>query len=198
MDIPIDIASSIRKDWNNPISKSTVYTFSAKDYLVDDDGSMLFRFPFSHNTFWTQFQYSCINEYGFPTDNLDISVFLITSDEYRYTISPLQTRAQKEWYTIELPIPSIMTPGKSGIFIKIKPINSSSKHIMNIHLLGFQELFPIVKDYFLITNNNTYQFIFSQYNNGDYYSGSIFNVEHYDYIKESIPGSQLIELTHTY
>jgi hypothetical protein len=198
MDIPVNIASSIRKDWNDPVSQSTIYTFSAKDYLIDDDGSMLFRFPFSRDTFWTQFKYSCTDEYGFPVDELNISIFLITSDEYRYTISPLQIRVQKEWNTIEWPIPSIYTHGKSGIFIKIKPLNSSNKHFMNVHLLGFQELFPTVKDYFLLTNNDTYQFIFSQFNNEEYSSGSIFNVEHYDYIKESIPGSYQIRLTHTY
>lgn len=198
MDIPIEIASSIRKDWHNPISQSTVYSFSAKDYLVDDDGSMLFRFPFSNNTFWTQFKYSCVDTFGFPIDDLDISVFLMTSDEYRYTISPTITRVQKEWYTLEWPIPSINTDSKSGVFIKIKPFDSSKKHFINIHLLGFQELFPTVENYILLTNNDSYQFIFSQFKNGDYYSGSIFNVEHYDYIKESIPGSQLIRLTHIY
>jgi hypothetical protein len=190
MDIPTDIPRRINPDIQDPISKSVIYTFTSQDFYIDNDRNMLYRFPYSKNTYWTNFKYTCFNITKNQYEQLDIGIELKTSDSYKYTIKEMEVLEDKKWYDTVWPIPSIYTYGSDAcIDFKIKP-PSDNKSIYNIviSLLGFMDLFPKVENYLLLSSLDTYQFVFAKYEQDDLEGarGSIYNVEHYDYIREII------------
>jgi len=196
MDIPTDIPTLINPHIQDYISKSVIYTFSTKDFYIDDEKNILYRFPYSKNTYWTNFKYSCFNITKNQQEHLEIGIELRTSDGYKYTIKSMEDLENKKWYDTVWPIPSIYTVGTEAcIDFKIKP-PSDNKSIYNvvISLLGFIDLFPNNNTYLLLSPFDTYQFIFSNFENG----GSIHNVEHEDYIRDNINTSCIIPMISKY
>lgn len=169
MNIPIPIQYNID---DNPLSKSIIYTFPESSKLIDKEGNTLLRLPYSQNTYWTAFNYIPLDY----TSSLDIEIILITNDGYTYTISQLNRREIDKWHDIVWAIPSINSVEYSGIFIRIHGHLEPLKGF-RFNLLGFMDLYPDSENYILMSEFDTYQFIF----NRD--CGSIFNVEHPDYIK---------------
>ncbi len=201
MDIPTEIPNRINPFVQDYVSKSVIYTFNTKDVCIDKDGSILYRFPYSRDTFWTNFKYSCYNMTTETYERLRFEIILITTDEYEYNIKLLDTYNDKMWYDMDWPIPSVNTLGSiAGVYFKVRPpINS--KHIYNIviSVLGFTDLFPKSEYYLLHSPLDTYQFILSKFENDpEYPTGSIYNIEHYDYIREIIPKSYTIYMTKDY
>jgi hypothetical protein len=202
MNIPTDIPLSINFNFHNPISKSVIYTFTSNDIYLDNENNILYRFPYSKNTYWTNFKYSCYNTTNNQFEELDIGIELRTSDGYKYTIKASEVLKNKEWYNTVWPIPSIYTYGTdASIDFKIKPLsdNKSTYNIV-ISLLGFMDLYPNVKNYLLCSSLNTYQFIFNKIEQDDSNNmyGSIYNVEHYDYIRDIINNACIIRLITIY
>jgi hypothetical protein len=196
MDIPTDIPTLINPHIQDYISKSVIYTFSTKDFYLDDEKNILYRFPYSKNTYWTNFKYSCFNITKNQQEHLEIGIELRTSDGYKYTIKSMEDLENKKWYDTVWPIPSIYTVGTEAcIDFKIKP-PSDNKSIYNvvISLLGFMDLYPNNNTYLLLSPFDTYQFIFSKFENG----GSIYNVEHEDYIRDNINTSCIIPMISKY
>jgi hypothetical protein len=188
MDIPTDIPRRINPDIQDPISKSVVYTFDTRDLYFDKDGNIIYNFPYSKNTYWTNFKYTCYNITKNETEDLEIGLELNTSDNYQYEIIKMQTFENKTVYDTVWPIPSVNTVGRdAAVYFKIKyPSEMQSKYSIVVSLIGFTDLFPKVENYLLLSSLDTYQFIFCKYEQDDIPEsrGSIWNVEHYDYIRE--------------
>jgi hypothetical protein len=158
---------------DNSLSNSIIYTFTESSKLIDNDGNTLLRFPYSENTYWTGFKYKSTNY------TLDIEVILITNDGYTYTISHMSKRAIDTWHDTIWAIPSINSGDCAGIFLLIRaPVESLKQIRFDLH--GVMDLYPDVENYILMSEFNTYQFIFSKY---DSVYGTIYNVEHPDYIR---------------
>jgi hypothetical protein len=192
MDIPVEIPKKINPKIQDYIAKSIIYTFDTKDIYHDKYGNILYRFPYSINTYWTNFKYSCYNITKSVSELLDLEIILITNDEYEYSVKNDEKFNDKTWYDTEWPIPSINTSeSRAGIYFKIKPqTDMKSTYKIIISILGFEDLFPKVENYLLLSSLDTYQFVFSRY--------SIYNVEHYDYIREIISKACGIRLIDRY
>jgi len=200
MDIPTEIPNRINSTVQNYVSKSVIYTFDTKDYIIDNEGNILYKFPYSKNTYWTNFKYSCYKCQEF----LDIEIILITHDGYTYNIKESEKQFENkkwydtEWYDTEWPLPSIYTTGsKEGLYFKMKlPINNN----IIFSVLGFIDLYPKVENYILLSPFNTYQFIFYKYEDDILLEkgGSIWNVEHSDYIANIIKKACIIKLMKDY
>lgn len=187
MNIPIDIPKHINPEIQDPISKSVVYSFSAKDAHHSNDGYIMYKFPYSRDTFWTNFKYTCYNTTKNEPARLEIGMELVTSDGYTYCVQMIHERQDKVWYDTNWPFPSIYTFGKkAGLYFKVKPPSDNSMYSINISLLGFMDLFPKVENYLLLSTLDTYQCVFSKFERDDEDSGSIYNVENYDYIREIV------------
>jgi hypothetical protein len=202
MNIPTDIPRNVNPNFHNPNSKSVIYTFTTKDFYLDNEKNILYRFPYSKNTYWTNFKYTCYNITKNLYEELEIGIELRTTDGYKYTIKASELLKNKEWYDTVWPIPSIYTYGtEAAIDFKIKP-PSDNKSIYNIiiSLVGFMDLYPSVKNYLLCSSLNTYQFVFNKIeeDNSNNMYGSIYNVEHYDYIKDIINNACTIRLITEY
>jgi hypothetical protein len=187
MDIPTDTAKRINPDIQDPISKSVVYTFSSRDVHYDRNGYAMYKFPYSKDTYWTNFKYACYNITKNEPAELEMGIELVTSDNYEYCVKMLQSHQNKVWYDTEWPFPSIYTVGeRAGIYFKVKFPSDNDKYSFNIFLLGFMDLFPKVENYILLSTLDTYQTVFSKYEQDDLDGarGNIWNVENYDYIRE--------------
>ncbi len=189
MNIPTDIPRRINPEIQDPISKSVVYTFQPSDSHLKGDGYVMYKFPYSKDTYWTNFKYSCYNVTKSEYESLEIGLELVTSDGYTYCVQMLHKRQDKVWYGTEWPFPSIYTFGsQAGLYFKVKPPTNDSLYNINISLLGFMDLFPKVENYLLLSPLDTYQFVFSKFEQDDLEGarGSIYNVENYDYIREIV------------
>ena len=189
MDIPTDIPRRINPEIQDPISKSVVYSFTAKDAHHNEDGHVMYKFPYSKNTYWTNFKYSCYNTTKSEPARLDIGIELETNDGYTYSVQMLHERENNKWYDTDWPFPSVKIVGhKAGIYFKVKPPFDDSVYSINISLLGFEDLFPKVESYLLMSPFDTYQWLFSKFEYDDPFegAGSIYNVEHYDYIRNIV------------
>lgn len=189
MDIPTEIIQRINPEIKDPVSQSVIYTFNSKSYRYNEDGNMLYKFPYSQDTFWTHFK--VLNSDGYM---LAVEVILITSDGYTYTISQQQLREKGRWYDTTWPFPSINTSFEAGVYLKIKPHNIDMN--LSIKLLGFMYLFPKVDNYLLLSSLDTYQFVFSKHSEEN--RGVIYNVENYCYIKDIINKSCGIRMLNRY
>jgi hypothetical protein len=200
MDIPTEIAKRINPDIQDPITKSVVYTFSARDLYYNNDGYAIYKFPYSKDTYWTNFKYTCQNITKNEFTDLEIGMYFVTSDEYEYVVKMLQTHQNKVWYDTEWAFPSIYTVGRApGIYFKVKLPKDSDKYQLNISLLGFMDLFPKVENYLLLSSLDTYQTVFSKYELDDNpVRGEIWNVENYCYIREIITKACGIRLIKRY
>jgi hypothetical protein len=187
MNIPIDIPRRINPEIQDPISKSVIYSFTTKDAHHSNDGYIMYKFPYSKDTFWTNFKYTCYNTTKDEPQQLDIGMELVTNDGYTYCVQMLHQRQDKVWYGTDWPFPSVYTFGsQAGLYFKVKPPSDNSVYTINISLLGFMDLFPKVESYLLLSTLDTYQWVFSKFVKDDEEQGSIYNVENYDYIRNIV------------
>jgi hypothetical protein len=202
MEIPTSIPVRINPNIQDPISKSVVYTFETRDLHFDKNGNIIYTFPYSKDTYWTNFKYSCYNITKNESEELEIGLELNTSDNYQYEIIKMQQFENKKVYDTVWPIPSINTIGTdAAIYFKVKyPSEKESKYSIVISLFGFMDLFPKMENYLLLSPLDTYQFVFCKYEQDDMpvSRGSIWNVEHYDYIREIMTKACGVRLINRY
>ena len=197
MDIPIEIPLSINPTID-ALYSSVIYTFNHKDISYDDNGHILYKFPYSKGTWWTNFKYSV-----YPSSNQQIimSIILITDEGYTYTISIDQFMEQNKWYDTVWPLLSVNTESKnkSGLYLKVKPLRGDENINISLKLLGFDHLFPKSQNYILISPLKTYQFVFTEFENEDSSNGgTMYNVEHFDYIRDIINNSFIVYMLKDY
>jgi hypothetical protein len=198
MDIPTEIPLYINPTID-ALYSSIVYTFNRKDMLTDDNGNILYKFPYSKDTWWTNFKYSV-----YPSSNQQIimSIILITDEGYTYTISRDEFIEQDNWYDTVWPLLSLNTQSnnsKSGLYLQFRPLRGDENINISIKLLGFKHLFPKSQHYILISPLETYQFVFTEFvdENGSN-GGTMYNVEHFDYIRDIINNSFIVYMIKDY
>jgi hypothetical protein len=208
MDIPTGVALTINPTMD-ALYNSVVYTFNDNDKLFTNNGDIMYKFPYSKGTWWTNFKYSV---YPISNQQLIISVVLITNEGYTYVISRESFIQQNEWNDTIWPLLSLNTSGnnynnynnyninnKSGLYFKIKPLKGDENIHISIKLVGFRNLFPKSENYILISPVKTYQFVFTEFENEDGTTdGTMYNVEHVDYIRDIINKSFLVYMLADY
>jgi hypothetical protein len=169
MNIPIDFVKNINPNLIDPLSKSTVYTFAPGSHQTNNSNDLLFKFPYSENTYWTHFKYAT----SLPNTILESELLVLTEYGQECVILPLHTRQPSTWHDTVWPLPSINTSG-GAIYLKIKPSSPSVDII--VHLSGFVDLLPTVEQYVIWPGANTplIQLALSRGNN------TIYRLEDYD------------------
>ena len=148
MNIPIDFVKNINPNLTDPLSKSTVFTFVPGSHQCNDANELLFRFPYSENTYWTHFKYAT----SLPNTVLDVELLIIADDGEEHVILPLQARHPSIWHDTIWPLLSVNTSA-GAIYFKIKPPLTPVDII--IHLSGFVDLLPNFKRYLIVPSANT-------------------------------------------
>ena len=148
MNAPIDFIKDINPNLTDPLSKSTVYTFIPGSHQCNENRDLLFKFPYSENTYWTHFKYAT----SLPNTVLDVELLIIADDGEEHVILPLKARQPSTWHDTIWALPSINTQ-ISGIYLKIKPPLTPVDII--VHLSGFVELLPIIERYLIVPSANT-------------------------------------------
>jgi hypothetical protein len=162
MNIPIDFVKDINPNLVDPLSKSTVYTFIPGSHQLVYGGDMLFKFPYSENTYWTHFKYATSSQ----NTILESELLIVTDDGYKFVILQQHPRFSSKWYDTVWPLPSINSSGgEAAIYLKIKPSTQNVDIIL--HLSGFVDLLPSVEQYIIstattVTNNPSIQIAISK------------------------------------
>lgn len=194
MDFPIDIPLHINPHIQDPIAHSVVYSFQNEDALEDARGYLVYKLPYSPNTFWTNFKYSY---YGVDNPQIEIGIELDTSNDYNYNISYTQPREARVWHDTVWPIPSLNNPLNNGsVYIKVRTDSAFQRTNFRLFLLGFTDLFPQVDHYLLLSASDLYQYVFHM-NREDGY-GTVFNVENFAYVQDFVDGAFGIRLIRRY
>jgi hypothetical protein len=195
MNIPTNIPYRINPTIQDYISKSVIYTFTDKDIHLDNENNILYRFPYSKNTYWTNFKYTCYDNITNEYKNLNIGIELTTSDGYKCCIKNMENVEDKNWCDTVWPIPSIYTEGSdASINFKIKQsANDNTRFHIVISLLGFIDIFPNVSKYILLLMDNTFKFVFNKYDEDDT-NGTIFDFEINKYIDDNTDNASIISL----
>ena len=211
MNIPIDFIKNINPNLVDPLSKSTVYTFVPGSHQCNENRELLFKFPYSENTYWTHFKYAT----SLPNTVLDVELLVVTEYGQECVILPLHTRQPSTWHDTIWPLPSINTSG-GAIYLKIKPPTDKFQRNLSIlpqgvrtdefqrnlsilpqgvrtdnldiivHLSGFVDLLPVVEQYVIMPATNTplIQLALSRGNN------TIYRLEDYD---PDMPNTLLVQ-----
>ena len=208
MNIPTDIPKRINPEIHDPISKSVVYSFTSNDIVNVSDGYTWYKFPYSENTYWTNFKCSCYNNTKNRSADIDIELVLLTDDGRVSHIEKIHQKENKGWYDTCWPFPSIKTGEddrvrgfNAGLYFMIKPFYDNTEY--SISLLGFKDLFPNVECYLLLSDKDTYKFVFLKYYEKYSRDDSIYkiknldesvcNIKDYDYIHKNACGVRLIK-----
>ena len=142
MNIPLDFIKDITPNLIDPLSKSTVYTFFPGSHVCNEVNELLFKFPYSENTYWTHFKYTT----SMPNTLLYAELLIITDKGQDHVILPLQLLQPSTWHNTVWPLPSVNT-SISAIYLKIKP--SSENLDIILYLSGFVDLLPSVDGYII-------------------------------------------------
>ena len=148
MNIPIDFIKHINPNLTDPLSKSTVYTFVPGSHICNDNRDLLFKFPYSENTYWTHFKYAT----SLPNTVLDVELLIVADDGEEHVILPLQARHPSIWHDTIWALPSVNT-SVGAIYFKIKAPLTPVDII--IHLSGFVDLLPNFERYLIVPSANT-------------------------------------------
>lgn len=159
MDIPTDVVKAIRPydfDHFNCIKKSVVYTFNKLSVYDATDTHYIFRFPYSANTYWTNYKYVLYTEDSTQPPLLNIGIGAKLLNGETYNIVPITPKEPNKWYNTKWTIPSMKINDNNYIYFQV----SRSIGEFRISLLGFNcVLYPISSRYMLmpmpnILNNN--------------------------------------------
>jgi hypothetical protein len=167
INFPTAVPVKINPNNHNAIQSSVVYTFNNNDAIINEDGSRLYKLPYSKNTFWTNFKYSI---YGYNNNNnlpLQMALKLVTTanpNRYDYYLLPQEDKHPNSWYDTVWPIPSLKLDNgvnSGGIYLKVVIPKDYNNFELKISLLGYINLFSEeVQNYILLTQYDTYHIIF--------------------------------------
>ena len=150
MDIPTRIAAAIDPDHDEYVARSVVYTFNKLSAYEVTDTHCIFRFPYSANTFWTNYKYVLHSSEKSSLNHLNIGIKVRLQNGEKYTISPSDELEPSRWYSIAYwVIPSVQPNNDSYIYFKV----SNTTDEFRISLLGFTDLFPKAHSYALLSYN---------------------------------------------
>lgn len=150
MDIPTRIAEAINPGRDDYISRSVVYTFNKLSAYEVTDTHYIFRFPYSENTFWTNYKYVLHSSEKSSLNHLKIGIKVRLQNDEKYTISQSDELEPSKWYSIaHWVIPSVRPNNDNYIYFKV----SKTPDEFRISLLGFTDLFPKRRSYTLLAHN---------------------------------------------
>lgn len=168
INFPTVVPAKINPNIHNALQSSIVYTFNNNDAIIDEDGSRLYKLPYSKNTFWTNFKYAV---HGIKdTKPVQMAIKLITTanpNNYNYYLLQQEDKQPNTWYDTVWPIPSLKLENgvnSGGIYLKVaipKDYTNDINFEFKISLLGYINLFSEeVQNYILLTQYDTYHIIF--------------------------------------
>ena len=144
--IPLQIPFKIRPEIIDPKRNSVIYTFSENDIAEHARDYILYRFPHSPCTYWTNFHF---------TSDAEIDLIVITNEG---TSEQITSQSQpNKWHDTFWPLPSIHATDQTGYYFKIRH-DPGDTHIP-ITLLGFIDLFPSRASYQLLGLDAACQYI---------------------------------------
>jgi hypothetical protein len=147
MAIPTACAEAINPGLNDYVERSIVYTFNKLSAYEVTDTHYIFRFPYSANTFWTNYKYVIYTPDKSSYNPLSIGVRAKLEDnEQSHIIAPTMECDANEWYDTHWAIPSLLPNNDSYIYFEV----SKSPDEFRISLLGFIDLFPVSNSYMLL------------------------------------------------
>jgi hypothetical protein len=150
MDIPTRIAAAINPGHDDYIARSVVYTFNKLSAYDATDTHYIFRFPYSANTFWTNYKYVMHSSEKSSLNHLKIGIKVKLQNGEKYTISPSDELEPSKWYSIShWVIPSVRPNSDNYIYFKV----SKTSDEFRISLLGFTNLLPDASSYTLLVHN---------------------------------------------
>jgi hypothetical protein len=150
MDIPTRIAAAIDPDHDEYVARSVVYTFNKLSAYEVTDTHCIFRFPYSANTFWTNYKYVLHSSEKSSLNHLKIGIKVKLQNGEKYTISPSDELEPSRWYSIaHWVIPSVQPNNDNYMYFKV----SNTPDEFRISLLGFTDLFPETPSYTLLSHN---------------------------------------------
>jgi hypothetical protein len=148
MEIPTLIAEAINPGLNNYVERSVVYTFNKLSAYDATDTHYIFRFPYSANTFWTNYKYVIYAPDKSSYNPLNIGVKAKLADvDQSHILVPTLERDANEWYDTHWPIPSVRPNNDSYIYFEV----SKTPDEFRISLLGFIDLFPTSHSYMCLS-----------------------------------------------
>jgi hypothetical protein len=147
MDIPTRIAAAIDPDHDDYIARSVVYTFNKLSAYEVTDTHHIFRFPYSANTFWTNYKYTMYSSEKSSLNHLKIGIKVKLNDGEIRTISESDELEPSRWYSAHWAIPSVRPNDDNYIYFKV----SNTPDEFRISLLGFTDLFPKAQSYALLS-----------------------------------------------
>lgn len=165
-------------------NKSVTYSITSNDMVERNSKNIIYRFPYSKNTFWTNFRLTRFGQNGMQQKTPSIDILIITADGKEYVVDSYSDTVPK-WNTITNPIPSMKYNNidglQIGVYFRIYLSENDTIDAMPFHLMGYIDLFPST-DYYLYTYNQHIQYLFLR-SNPDY--GIILTILHdYHYDKE--------------
>jgi hypothetical protein len=150
MDIPTRIAAAINPGRDDYITQSVVYTFNKLSAYEATDTHYIFRFPYSANTFWTNYKYVIYSSEKSSLNHLKIGVKVKLQNGDKKIISPSDELEPSKWYNVsQWVIPSVHPNDDNYIYFKV----SKTTDEFRISLLGFTNLLPEAPSYTLLAHN---------------------------------------------
>lgn len=205
MEIPTELARTINPTFQDPLSKSIVYTFTFNqtdkytlthsNNLLDED-QLSIEFPYSPDTFWIQIR----SAYFVENSNLDYNLSYMLQIKYDnghvYYVTPELNLIKSTWQPLKFPVPSIKS-NIAGAKLIIKAPNgffSNYKNTFRLFFLGFEELYDKAPRYAYINNqypnnanlNTVFVFDYSNPNTDSVYMINNENINNSHMILRSI------------
>lgn len=129
-----------------------IYSFNDNNIVKKTPQFIIYKFPYSKNTFWFNFKYSVFNSIGNLLLDTSSEVYIEPSEvDIEYALNVRYENLPNQWCHLEFPVPSIQTDEKSGIFLKIYSDFSNPQFHIKSFLQGFNHYYPSVENYMLMT-----------------------------------------------
>lgn len=158
-------------------NKSVKYSLTRNNIVERTSEYITYRFPYSKNTFWTNFRLAHFGQNGMQKKTPSVEIIIITVDGTEYTTQSYNDSVPK-WNTISNPIPSMEYDEdgiRMGVYFRVHLSEKEDIHNMPFHLIGFIDLFPSTP-YYQYTYNHNIQYVFLQSNGNNNKYGVILTV----------------------
>jgi hypothetical protein len=143
-------------------NKSVTYSITANNIIERNSEYILYRFPYSKHTFWTNFRLARFGQNGMQQKTPPVEILLITADGTECVVQSYCDTVPKT-NTISNPIPSMKyndTDGqRMGVYFRVYLSEHDTIAAMPFHLIGYIHLFPSAP-YYQYTYNHMIQYVF--------------------------------------
>lgn len=147
-------------------NKSVIYSITHTDIVERTSDYIIYRVPYSENTFWTTFRLTRFGQNGVQLKTPSVDIVLVTADGAEYTVQSYRDSISK-WNTISNPIPSMkydhVENHGMGVYFRVYLSEKESIHAMPFHLIGYINLFPSAP-YYQYTYDRNIQYVFLRSN----------------------------------